>query len=96
VSDRILFQLSEESLPVPVEQAGRLVLKLRPVPGALSARAKVDRALSTRAAAVAFDRFEKTALLDALDEWLDESGFEALGPDLVDLRGALEYDLGVE
>jgi hypothetical protein len=95
VPNRILFQLSEESLAVPVEQAGRLVLKLRPVPGALSARAKIDRALSTRATAVAFDRTEKTALLDALDGWLDDGGFGALGPDLVDLRGALEYDLGI-
>ena len=93
--DRILFQLSEESLPVPVEQAGRLVLKLRPIPGALSARAKIDRALSTRLAAVSFDRPEKTALLDALNRWLDDGGYGALGPDLVDLRGALEYELGV-
>jgi hypothetical protein len=95
VSDRILFQLSEESLPVPIEQAGRLVLKLRPVPGALSARAKIDRALSARVTAVSFDRSEKSALLDALNRWLDDGGFEALGHDLIDLRGALEYDLGV-
>jgi hypothetical protein len=87
--------LSEESIPVPVDRANRLALKLRPVPGALGARAKIERALSTRSAAVSFDRVEKAALLDALNSWMDSEGFETLGPDLIDCRGALEYELDV-
>jgi hypothetical protein len=77
-----------------VDQASRLVLKLRAVPGALTARAKIERALSARASGVSFNRTEKTALLDGLDAWFLDSGLEGLGPELVDIRGALEYDLG--
>ena len=91
----LLFLLSEEAVPVPVERATALVVRLRPVPGALAARAKLDRALSTRASAVSFARSEKAALLDGVNAWVSEGGFETLGPELIDLRGALEYDLGV-
>jgi hypothetical protein len=90
----LLFLLSEESVPVPVEQVEGLLCKLRPVPGALSARSKIERALSTRAAAVSIGRAEKAAVLDALNAWLTEEGFQAVGSELVDLRGAIEYDLG--
>lgn len=87
--------LSEESLSVPIERMRRLVLELRAVPGSLRARAKIERALSVGATAVSFNRDEKVALLDALNTWLLADGFEPLGPDLIDVRGALEYDLGV-
>jgi hypothetical protein len=94
-SEKILFLLSAESLAVPVERMWGLVLKLRPVPGALRARAKIERALNARASAVFFDRPEKTALLDALNAWMDDGGVKALGPDLAYLRSALGHDLGV-
>jgi hypothetical protein len=94
VADTILLLLSEESLSLPMDEASRLVLKLRPVPGALTARAKIERAVSMRAAGVSFNRAEKKALLHALDAWFSDSGLEGLGPELVDIRGALEYDLG--
>jgi hypothetical protein len=95
VTDRILLLLSEESLSVPIERMWRLVLELRPVPGSLSARAKIERALGVGATAVSFNRDEKVALLDALNTWLQADGFKPLGPDLIDVRGAIEYDLGV-
>jgi hypothetical protein len=95
VRGQILFLLSEESVSVPAERMDRLVLKLRPVPGALKARATIERALSTQASAVSLDRTEKMALLDGLNGWLLDGRFEPLGTELIDLRGALEYDLGV-
>lgn len=90
----LLFLLSEESIPVPVEHVDDLLRRLRPVPGALRARAKIERALSVRAAAISLGRLEKAALLDALNDWFDDGGINALGADLVNLRGAIEYDIG--
>jgi hypothetical protein len=95
VPDSIVVVLSQESIQVPADCLRGLVLKLRPVPGTLSARAKIERALTADARAVSFDRFEKAALLDALNAWVRSAGFDALGPDLIDVRGALEYDLGL-
>jgi hypothetical protein len=95
VADKLLFLLSEEAVAVPPDRASELVLALRPTPGALRARAKIERALSSRASAVAFDSQEKAALLDGLNISLDTHGFESLGADLASLRGALEYELGV-
>jgi hypothetical protein len=94
VPDRLLVLLSEESVSLPTDRAVELVHRLLPVPGALRARATIERALSTRASALSLDRLEKQALLIALNTWMDAAGFEELGPDLIDLRGALEYDLG--
>lgn len=90
----VLFLLSEESVPVPVDQVDGLVVRLRPVPGALSARAKIERALSTRAAAISLGRPEKAAVLDALNAWLNDGGIEAVGSELLNLRSAIEYDVG--
>ena len=95
VLETILVVLSEESIPVPADSLRGLMLKLRPVPGTLSARAKIERAFTGNADAVRFDRYEKTALLDALNTWMNSGGLDALGPDLADVRGALEYDLGI-
>ena len=71
------------------------MLKLRPVTGTLSVRAGIERALVAGVASIGFDRYEKAALLDALNAWMDSGGFDAVGADLVDVRGALEYDLGL-
>jgi hypothetical protein len=71
------------------------MLRLGPLAGTLSARAKLERALSANAEAVRFGRYEKTALLDALNTWMNTGGLDALGRDLADVRGALEYDLGI-
>jgi hypothetical protein len=89
----LLFLLSEESVAVPRDDADGLAFKLRPVPGALGARAKIDRAVRAKASAVSLTRIERAALLDALNAWMDSGGFKALGPDLATLRGALEFDL---
>jgi hypothetical protein len=91
----ILIVLSDESIPVPIDRLRGLMLKLRPVPGTLSARAKIERALTENSEAVRFDRYEKNALLDALNAWINTGGLEAIGPDLADVRSALEYDLGI-
>jgi hypothetical protein len=95
VGDKLIFLLSEEAVGIPSERASELVLALRPTPGALKARAKIERALSSRASAVTLDQPEKAALLDGLNAWLEQGGFESLGADLASLRGALEYELGV-
>ena len=91
----LLFLLSEEFVPVPADQVDELVRELRPVPGALSARARIERALSTRAAAVSLGRQESAAVLDALNARVEADGLDALGADLIYLRTAIEYELGV-
>jgi hypothetical protein len=95
VPDTILVVLAQECVAVPTDRLRGLMLMLRPVPGTLSARAKIERALTANGTSISFDRFEKAALLDALNAWMNTGGFDALGPDLVDVRGALEYDLGI-
>jgi hypothetical protein len=95
VSDKLLFLLSEEAVAVAPDRASDLALGLRPTPGALRARAKIERALSQQLSAVTLDRQEKAALLDSLTTRLEVDGIESLGSDLACLRGALVYELDV-
>jgi len=95
VGGPILIILAEESIPVPADSLRGLMLQLRPVPGTLSARTKIERALAANAEVISFDRYEKMALLDALNAWMNTGGLHALGPALADVRGALEYEFGI-
>jgi hypothetical protein len=95
VPNRLLFLLSEEAVAVPPDRAFGLARALRPTPGAIRVRAKIERALNSRASAVQFDRQEQSALLAGLNACLNNRGFEALGTDLAYLRSALEWELGV-